>query len=97
MGMILNLLFFLMTLTGAWGFWKHRALRLSNMYLDSVTGGMNESLFQERFEEELHQMEGILGFLYVNIKKFVTIQYPVKGTLIFGQNRENKDSASSSF
>lgn len=52
------------------GFWKHRALRLSNMYLDSVTGGMNESLFQERFEEELHQMEGILGFLYVNIKKF---------------------------
>lgn len=69
-GMILNLLFFLMTLIGAWGFWKHRALRLSNMYLDSVTGGMNEILFQERFEEELHQMEGILGFLYVNIKKF---------------------------
>ena len=31
------------------------------------------------------------------IKKFVTIQYPVKGTLTFVQNRENKISVSSSF
>ena len=26
---------------------------------------------------------------------FVTVQHPVKGTLIFGQNRENKISVSS--
>ena len=28
-------------------------------------------------------------------KRYVTIQYPVKGTFIFGQNRENKISVSS--
>lgn len=31
----------------------------------------------------------------VNTKKIVTVQHPVKGTLIFGQNRENKISVSS--
>ncbi len=30
-----------------------------------------------------------------NIKEQVTVQHPVKGTLIFGQNRENKISVSS--
>ena len=29
------------------------------------------------------------------IKRNVTVQHPVKGTLIFGQNRENKISVSS--
>ena len=32
MGNSLNFMFYLMTLTGAWGFWKHRALKLSNLY-----------------------------------------------------------------
>ena len=31
----------------------------------------------------------------LNCKKYVTVQHPVKGTLIFGQNRENKISVSS--
>ena len=29
------------------------------------------------------------------LKRNVTVQHPVKGTLIFGQNRENKISVSS--
>ena len=70
MGNSLNFMFYLMTLTGAWGFWKHRALKLSNLYLDSVTGGINEVLFQQRFEESLAQMEESKGFIYINIKRF---------------------------
>lgn len=37
----------------------------------------------------------MLGGKIILVRFFVTVQHPVKGTLIFGQNRENKISVSS--
>ena len=42
-------------------------------------------------------LSAVIMYEHKNDKKDVTIQYPVKGTLIFRQNRENKISVSSSF
>ena len=50
----------------------------------------------------MRQYNNLEGYKLENTKKVdkldkikVTVQHPVKGTLIFGQNRENKISVSS--
>ena len=64
-------------------------------------------LQQEKTAEEIfwkidslfysYQKEAYIKATVQFLKKYVTIQYPVKYILIFRQNRENKISVSSSF
>lgn len=51
--------------------------------------------FGAKFMQSSFAVDFSIGSLSFYIQLIVTVQHPVKGTLIFGQNRENKISVSS--
>lgn len=51
--------------------------------------------FGSKFTQSSFAVDFSIGSLSFYIQLIVTVQHPVKGTLIFGQNRENKISVSS--
>lgn len=67
------LFFFVLAFMGGFGTLKYKVLELSNCYIDPVTGGSNEFLFQQEFQKRTAQKGEFFAFLYINIKKFSLI------------------------